>query len=69
LWYSSAANAPRGGTAYADHGDATYRQFSCNGRRELTAGIGYLGTNVSSQTVPLPGSRHEYAYDSIGSRQ
>ena len=42
------------GPAYADYGDATYRQFAYNGRRELTAGIGYLGTNVTSQAAPLP---------------
>ncbi|HRP05741.1 MAG TPA: hypothetical protein PLV87_12590, partial [Opitutaceae bacterium] len=29
------------GTAFADYGDATYRQFAYNGRGELTAGIGY----------------------------
>lgn len=57
------------GPAYADHGDATYRQFAYNGRRELTAGIGYLGTNVASQAAPLPGRCHEYAHDSIGKRQ
>jgi len=57
------------GTAYADYGDATNRQFAYNGRGELTAGIGYLGTNVTSQAAPLPGRRHEYAYDSIGNRQ
>ncbi|MBE7540672.1 MAG: hypothetical protein HS122_19965 [Opitutaceae bacterium] len=57
------------GTAYADYGDATNRQFAYNGRGELTSGIGYLGTNVTSQAAPLPGRRHEYAYDSIGNRQ
>jgi len=57
------------GSAYADYGDATNRQFAYNGRGELTAGIGYLGTNVTSQAAPLPGRRYEYAYDSIGNRQ
>jgi len=57
------------GSAYTDYGEATNRQFAYNGRGELTAGIGYLGTNVTSQAVPLPGRRHEYAYDSIGNRQ
>lgn len=57
------------GTAFADYGDATYRQFAYNGRGELTAAIGYLGTNVTSQTAPLPGRRYEYAYDNIGNRQ
>ncbi|MBP7141261.1 MAG: RHS repeat-associated core domain-containing protein [Opitutaceae bacterium] len=57
------------GTAFADYGDATYRQFAYNGRGELTAGIGYLGSNVASQAAPLPGRRYEYAYDTIGNRQ
>jgi len=57
------------GPAYADHGDATYRQFAYNGRGELTAGIGYLSTNVASQAAPLPGRCHVYAHDSIGNRQ
>ncbi|MBE7536813.1 MAG: hypothetical protein HS122_00180 [Opitutaceae bacterium] len=35
----------------------------------MTAGIGYLGTNVAIQAAPLPGRRHEYAYDSIRNRQ
>ena len=57
------------GTAFADYGDATYRQYAYIGRGELTAGIGYLSTNVTSQAVPLPGRRHECAYDSIANRQ
>ncbi len=57
------------GTAFADYGDATYRQFAYNGRGELTSGIGYLGSNVASQGAPLPGRRYEYAYDTIGNRQ
>ncbi len=57
------------GTAFADYGDATYRQFAYNGRGELTAGIGYLGSNVASQGAPLPGRRYEYAYDTLGNRQ
>jgi len=35
----------------ADFGEATNRQFACNGRGELTAGIGYLGTNVTIQAA------------------
>ncbi|MBE7539520.1 MAG: RHS repeat-associated core domain-containing protein [Opitutaceae bacterium] len=60
---------PQEGAAYADYGDATYRQYADNGRGELTAGVGYLGTNVTSKAAPLPGRRHEYACDSIGNRQ
>lgn len=41
-------------SGHADFGDATNRQFAYNGGGELTAGIGYLGTNVSSQAAPLP---------------
>ncbi|MBE7536808.1 MAG: hypothetical protein HS122_00155 [Opitutaceae bacterium] len=43
------------GSAYADYGDATNRQFAYNGRGELTAGIGYPGSNATSQTASLPG--------------
>jgi len=42
------------GSAYTDYGEATNRQFAYNGRGELTAGIGYLGTNVTSQAARLP---------------
>ena len=57
------------GSGHAHFGEATNRQIAFNGRGKLTAGIGYLGSNVTSQAAPLPGRRHAYAYDSIGNRQ
>ncbi len=57
------------GEAYADYGDATQQRLYYNGRGELTAAIGYLGSSLADPTTALPGRRFEYAYDSIGNRQ
>ena len=48
---------PQEGAAYADYGDATYRQYADNGRGELTAGIRCLGANVTSQAGSLASHR------------
>lgn len=66
---SQRSSALQDGAAFADYGDATYRQFVYNGRGEVTAAVGYLGTNVNSTSQPLPGRRYEYGYDNIGNRQ
>lgn len=66
---SQRSSALQDGAAFADYGDATYRQFVYNGRGEVTAAVGYLGTNVTSTSQPLPGRRYEYGYDNIGNRQ
>ncbi len=66
---SQRSSALQDGVAFADYGNATYRQFVYNGRGEVTAAVGYLGTNVTSTAQPLPGRRYEYGYDHIGNRQ
>ncbi|MBE7539519.1 MAG: hypothetical protein HS122_14055 [Opitutaceae bacterium] len=48
---------PEEGTACADYGGATNRQFAYNGRGELTAGIRCLGANVTSQAGSLASHR------------
>ena len=57
------------GDAFVDYGDNTFQQFSYNSRSELTGAVGYLGSDVSQATQPLPGRNLNFAYDNIGNRQ
>ncbi len=63
------------GSAFYDYGGTgselgkTAHQFLYNGRGELTADIGYLGSDITDATQQLPGRRYEYGYDPAGNRQ
>lgn len=61
------------GDVFADFGGvangATFRRFTYNGRGEVTADAGYLGSNVADDSKPLHGRRHEFEYDHAGNRQ
>ena len=56
------------GDVFADYGAATHRIFQYDGRGQVTADVAYLGSNPADQTQPLPGRRHEYAYENAGNR-
>ena len=63
------SKAVQSGDAYSDYGDVTSQQFAYNGRGELTAAIGYMGSDTTLSNKQLPGRRHEYGYDTAGNRQ
>ncbi len=62
-------SAKQSGSAFADYGDATFYRYTYNSRGELTQAVGYLGSNVTTLTAPLPGRNFEYGYDNLGNRE
>lgn len=56
------------GSAFADYGDSTFHLFTYDARGEVTADVGYLGATIADQSKPLPGRKHEFAYDNAGNR-
>jgi RHS repeat-associated protein len=62
------------GAAFGDYGDGVsdpgtgFRWFSYDSRGQLTADVGYQGGNPADFSRALPGRRHTFDYDLIGSR-
>ena len=62
------------GAAFADYGNGGsdpgtgFRLFSYDSRGQLVGDIGYLGSNLADTSRFLPGRRHTFDYDLIGSR-
>lgn len=63
------ASAMQSGDAFADYGDSTFHLYTYDGRGEVTADYGYLGSSVTDQSKPLPGRHYSYAYDNAGNRK
>ena len=66
------SKAVQSGGVFSDYGGSengtTAREFGYNGRGEITAEIGYLGSSITASDNQLPGRRHEYGYDNAGNR-
>ncbi|PTY01140.1 hypothetical protein DB354_00415 [Opitutus sp. ER46] len=60
--------AKQSGSVFSSYANDTFYVYGYNNRSELTTATGYLGSDVTTLTAPMPGRYYDFDYDHAGNR-